>query len=187
MARSARRILSSSICFVRLLMFKPAILKPRPEGRKSERIVLSNESMFWLGIPDDTSLGWEASVGVSCCELERESFPWRTRRTRRVCYFLVGQLKFHVNCHPDSAFKIFSTIKALDTARSYISYCLLLFQNNSFDCLCKGHHSFNSTSCTTNVVLIRLRDSRFRLHCLEIMILVLVKRPQMITFLSSQV
>ena len=25
-------------------MFKPAILKPRPEGRKSERIVLSNES-----------------------------------------------------------------------------------------------------------------------------------------------
>ena len=46
MERSARRILSSSICFVRLLMFKPAILKPRPEGRKSERIVLSNESTF---------------------------------------------------------------------------------------------------------------------------------------------
>ena len=46
MERSARRILSSSICFVRLLMFKPAILKPRQEGRKPERLVLSTESMF---------------------------------------------------------------------------------------------------------------------------------------------
>ena len=38
-------------------MFNPVILKPRPEGGKSEELILLNESIFRLGIPENMSLG----------------------------------------------------------------------------------------------------------------------------------
>ena len=38
-------------------MFNPVILKPRPEARKSEELMLLNESIFRLGILENTSLG----------------------------------------------------------------------------------------------------------------------------------
>ena len=62
-----RRILSSSMRLVRLLMFKWAFLKPRLEGIKLEIL------LCWLEIGELKYL-WEVSVGVSSCELELNSW-----------------------------------------------------------------------------------------------------------------